>query len=164
MNRRTVRYNFIRRERIVRLLAGNPFEHHQDLPHAGRAADRQHLVDLIPRLARSLNDPVQSMLSAVQQTDGELVELFEGKLDGQRIAVMSEGEPGMVPLRQVHLRLFSSLQQVLVADRIIARVGGELILEHAGGVVDDDIVPVTAAEPDVAIGRQYSEPVAIDAQ
>ncbi len=159
LDRRADRDALVGVDVLVRLLAEvglHEFDHHR---HAGRAADEEHLVDILLLQFRVAHRAVERRLRLLEQVAGERLELRprEGHVEMLR-AVLVGRDVGDVDVRledagEFDLRLLRLVFEALHRLRVVREVDAVLFLEVLDEPVDDALVEVVAAEEGVAGGR-----------
>ncbi len=155
---------------LVGLLAGHLLDQLGHRGHAGGAAHEDHVVDLALAEPGVLDRLLERALAPLEEVGGELLELGpgEGLVEVER-TVGTGGDVGQVDLRrlrgrQLDLGLLGRLLEALLGHRVLAQVDAVGRLEGADHPVDDRLVPVVAAEVDVAVGRLDLEHAVADLQ
>jgi hypothetical protein len=159
LDRRADRDHLVRVDAAVRVLAEEVLDHLLDLRDPGRAADQDHLVDLLrlqPRVLERL----------AHRRDGPLHQLVDQRLElGPRQRhvqvlrpLLRRGDEGEVDVRrhggrQFHLRLFRRLLEALQRHGVLAQVDPLVLAELFHQPVDDPLVEVVAAQMGITVGR-----------
>jgi hypothetical protein len=147
----------------VRVLAEELLDDLLDLRDARRAADEDHLVDLVGAEPGVLERHLHRRDRALHEVVDELLELGARELDvevlGARLVGRDEGQVdvGRLGRRQLHLRLLRGLLEALERHRVLRQVDALVALELLHEPVDDALVEVVAAEVGVAVGRLHLE-------
>ncbi len=127
------------------------------LGHQRRAAHQHDGVELVGLDLGLVEHQVGRVDGALQQIGRHVLELFARDLQVERLALVAAGDRSDVAVGEVDLGLIGVVPQHLQRGRRLARIEAVFLFELLGHVVDDAIVPVDAAQVDVAIGGQHLE-------
>ena len=145
------------RQRLVRRLAAQVLQHLPRHRHVRRAAHQQHAVHLLPVEAGLTQQLLHGQPRADQQVARQVLELRPAQRHGQHLAAVRAGDGGLGELAEGALGALGGGLEGGERLRVGARVGADLLQELGGDVVDDAVVPVLAAEADVALDGQRLE-------
>ena len=119
---RAVGHRFVGRDRGVGLFARDLLEHRPDHRHAGRAADQQHAVDLLPGAAGGLQRLPRGEPSAIEQVVRDLLELLAGDFRPDRRSFEVVADGGLAAERKRALGVFAFAPQPAGGVRIFAGI------------------------------------------
>ena len=141
--------------------------HHR---HTGRAADEEDFVYLRGLEAGVLERRAHRRLGPLEEVAGQVFELGARQLLLEVLrAVGVRGDEreryrGLLHRGELYLRLFSGFAQTLRGHFVLQKVDAVALLELRGEPLDYPVVPVVAAEPVVARGREDFEDSVADVE
>ena len=159
LNRGADRHHFVGIHALVRLLAEVVLH---DLLHernARRAADENHLVDVLRRHPRVLERLLERTHGAIDDVSDELLELGARQRHVQMLRPRGVGgderkiDVGRHGRRQLDLRLLPCLLETLQRHFVFRQIDALILLEFVDDPVDEALVDVVAAEVCVTVGR-----------
>ncbi len=112
---------------------------------------------------RLLHHDLADGLALLEEVGAALLELLAGDFELDALAVEVVDEGGRGAAGELDLRGEGAVVEVLVALEIEQRVFAVDLVEFVGDPVDDDIVPILAAEAVVAVAGDHADVVILDA-
>ena len=143
----------------VRLLTGQFFEHRRDLRHQRRTADEDDRVEVGEGQVGRLNDVFGRVGGALQEVVSQVLEEFARNRNAERLAFVADGNRRVFAVGQHNLRDVAVVAKNLHRFRELVQVDVVFFEEFFANVVGEAVVPVDAAELDVAVGRDDVEGV-----
>ena len=91
-----------------------------------------------------------------------LLEFFPRQFDLHALAIVAVHDRRAIAAGELDLRRQGPALQILIALQIEQRIFAVRAIEFFRDVIDDDVVPILAAEAMIAVGRQHLEAMSFD--
>src|SRR5579862_550202 len=127
--------------------------------HACHAAGEEDAVDLRPGHLRFLHDDLADGLALFQQVAAAGLEVLARQVDLDASAVLAVDDGRAAASGKLELARDGAAVEVLVALQVQQRVLAVGLVEFLGDPVDDDVVPILAAEAVVAVAGEHADVV-----